>query len=114
MKFLKTRDSAGVGSYVDFITEWSTLSFNPVMEEEGGGASNWKENANSNHSTANEKKFEKKEPSKPDLRTTNKNRNKDVTKSSDEEKPKTGGTAAALRKTGINKKRTFGKKVKLI
>jgi len=29
MKLLKTRDSGGVGKYIDFHIDWSTLSFNP-------------------------------------------------------------------------------------
>ena len=116
MKFLKTRDSAGVGSYVDFKTEWNPLSFVPVTDEEGGGAANWKANATSNNSISNEEKFKKMNQSKPDLRRSNKNKDKetDDDSSSDKEKPKAGGTAAALRKTGINKKKPLGKKVKLV
>ncbi len=37
-KFLKTRDSGGVGSYVDFKVDWSTLTFEPWNTEEGGAA----------------------------------------------------------------------------
>ena len=47
-KLLKTRDSGGVGSYVDFKTDWKTLSFIPFMKEDGGGAPNWQANAHSN------------------------------------------------------------------
>ena len=47
-KLLKTRDSAGVGNYVDFRTEWATLSFIPWDSEQGGGAVNWQANAQSN------------------------------------------------------------------
>jgi hypothetical protein len=83
MKLLKTRDSGGVGSVITFKTDWSTLSFNPVM---------------------NEKKFDKKGLEKPNLRKTN---NSEDIDDSDKEKPKGVGTTA-LRKTGrINKKRTL-------
>ncbi len=47
-KFLKTRDSGGVGSYVDFKTDWRTLTFEPWRKEDGGGAPNWQSNAHSN------------------------------------------------------------------
>jgi hypothetical protein len=90
MKLLKTRDSGGVGSVITFNTDWSTLSFNPMM---------------------NEKKFDKKGLGTPNLRKTNNSEDKD---DSDKEKPK-GGDTAALRKTGrINKKRALGKNIKLV
>lgn len=47
-KLLKTRDSSGVGQYVDFKVDWKTLSFNPWISEAGGGASTWQAHAHSN------------------------------------------------------------------
>ena len=47
-KFLKSRDSGAVGQYIDFKTDWKTLSFIPFMKEDGGGAPNWQANAHSN------------------------------------------------------------------
>lgn len=44
-KFLKTRDSSGVGSYVDFKVDWSTLSFNPWQAE---GSDNFSQHVQSN------------------------------------------------------------------
>lgn len=72
-KFLKTRDSGGVGQYIDFKTDWSTLTFEPWNTENGGGASTWAGNANSNlpsQTGSNQREFKKVE--KPDLKATKK------------------------------------------
>ena len=63
-KFLKTRDSGGVGSYVDFKTDWKTLTFEPWNSEQGGGAANWQANAHSNlpSQRGTNATFEKKTP----------------------------------------------------
>jgi len=50
-KFLKTRDSGGVGSYVDFKVDWSTLTFEPWNTEEGG-AVNFASHVQSNMPTS--------------------------------------------------------------
>ena len=60
-KFLKTRDSGGVGSYVDFKTDWKTLSFNPWLKEDGGGSMSFQSNAYSNlPSQKSENSYDKK------------------------------------------------------
>lgn len=63
-KLLKTRDSGGVNSYVDFKTIWSTLTFEPWNSEQGGGAANWQANAHSNlpSQRGTNATFEKKTP----------------------------------------------------
>lgn len=38
-KFLKTRDSGGVGAYIDFKVDWSTLTFAPFDAKGEGGMS---------------------------------------------------------------------------
>lgn len=62
-KFLKTRDSGGVGSYVDFKTDWSTLSFNPWSNEDGGGADNAQTHAYSNLPSQQKEYTRKEKPS---------------------------------------------------
>lgn len=37
IKLLKTRDSSGVGSVVSFISDWSTLSFIPTVNDNDKG-----------------------------------------------------------------------------
>jgi len=108
IKFLKTRDSAGVGHTVDFKTEWATLSFIPKMDENGNKQSSWQGTPRPiNPATGtNEKRFEK--PSD----------NEDSDDNSDNDTPKTEfSAAAALRRAGgPNKKRILGKakSVKLV
>lgn len=46
-KFLKTRDSSGVGSYIDFKVDWSTLTFSPW--ETNGGDIDYSKHIKSNH-----------------------------------------------------------------
>jgi len=51
-KFLKTRDSSGVGSYVDFKVDWSTLTFEPWDSGNGGGAASFSSHVQSNLPTS--------------------------------------------------------------
>ena len=111
-KFLKTRDSGGVGSYIDFKTDWSTLTFEPWNTEHGGGASNWAANANSNFASQkgnNQREFKKLE--KPDLKA--KKSLAEVKSDVDENIEDTGGTAKVIR--GIKGRTSpMQKKIKLL
>ncbi len=111
-KFLKTRDSGGVGSYIDFKTDWSTLTFEPLNTEQGGGASNWAANANSNLPSQkgnNQREFKKLE--KPDLKA--KKSLAEVKSDVDENIEDNGGTAKVIR--GIKGRTSpMQKKIKLL
>ena len=52
-KFLKTRDSGGVNSYVDFKVDWSTLTFAPWNSENGGGAESFSSHVQNNMPAVN-------------------------------------------------------------
>ncbi len=111
-KFLKTRDSGGVGSYIDFKTDWATLTFEPLNTEQGGGASNWAANANSNlpaQKGNNQREFKKLE--KPDLKA--KKSLAEVKSDVDENIEDNGGTAKVIR--GIKGRTSpMQKKIKLL
>ena len=87
-KFLKSRDSGAVGHYVDFTTDWKTLSFIPWSSEDGGGATTWRDNANSNlpsQNGKNQREFTKREkipPPKNDVKSV-----KIIKESNDESDP---------------------------
>lgn len=111
MKFLKTRDSSGVGHYVDFKTEWASLSFVPILDENGVKQSSWQGTARPVNSPTGNSRVEKKNTDEDDL---------GVTDSDDtaEESTHSFSAAAALRKagSGLNRRKTLGgaKKVKLV
>ncbi len=111
-KFLKTRDSGGVGSYIDFKTDWATLTFEPWNTEQGGGAPNWAANANSNLPSQkgnNQREFKKLE--KPDLKA--KKSLAEVKSDVDENIEDNGGTAKVIR--GIKGRTSpMQKKIKLL
>lgn len=114
-KFLKTRDSGGVGSYIDFKTDWSTLTFEPWNSDQGGGASNWAANANSNlpsQNGNNQREFKKLE--KPNLKA--KKSLAEVKSDADENienNEDNGGTAKVIR--GIKGRTSpMQKKIKLL
>lgn len=114
-KFLKTRDSGGVGSYIDFKTDWSTLTFEPWNTEQGGGAPNWAANANSNlpsQNGNNQREFKKLE--KPNLKA--KKSLAEVKSDADENienNEDNGGTAKVIR--GIKGRTSpMQKKIKLL
>jgi|SRR5574344_278425 hypothetical protein len=111
-KFLKTRDSGGVGSYIDFKTDWSTLTFEPWNTDQGGGAPNWAANANSNlpsQNGNNQREFKKLE--KPDLKA--KKSLAEVKSDVDENNDDNGGTAKVIR--GIKGRTSpMQKKIKLL
>ena len=114
-KFLKTRDSGGVGSYIDFKTDWSTLTFEPWNTDQGGGASNWAANANSNlpsQNGNNQREFKKLE--KPNLKA--KKSLAEVKSDADENienNEDNGGTAKVIR--GIKGRTSpMQKKIKLL
>jgi hypothetical protein len=112
-KFLKTRDSGGVGSYVDFKTDWPTLSFNPWHSEDGGGAANWQQNAHSNlpSQTGSNQTFQKQE--KPVL----KKKPMAEVKSDDEDSDdgeESKGAAGVIRGIKGKSNRPGAKKIKLV
>lgn len=106
-KFLKTRDSSGVGSYVDFKVDWSTLSFNPWQTE---GADNFKQHVQSNMPNINSiQRTEKGKAQKP---STDDDTPKATVKSDNEdgETPKARGIIANVG----GRKTPFKKTVKLV
>ena len=114
-KFLKTRDSGGVGSYVDFKVDWSTLTFDPWNSENGGGAESFSSHVQSNMPNTN---------TSGGMQKTNKGKAKPS--GSDLKRPSTGASSksdeeedgAPKKPRGIIKglggKKTLNKTVKLV
>lgn len=115
-KFIKTRDSGGVGSYVDFKTDWATLTFEPHDTEDGGGALSSADHRQSNipkysGNGGGQKEFKKPDAVKKEIPTA-------IVKSNDQESDDEPveskiSTAGAIRKLG-GKTKPHEKKLKLI
>jgi len=61
-KILKSRDSSGVGKYIQFQAKWSTLTFEPFENENDDDSNQYKgSNKKNNNET---KEFSRREPNK--------------------------------------------------
>ncbi len=112
-KFIKTRDSGGVGHFVDFKTDWSTLTFEPYETEDGSIAFTSTDHRQSNipkYSSNNggQKEYKKPDAIKKEIPTAIVK--SDKTDAENEDKPSTIG---AIRKIG-GKSKPHEKKLKLV
>jgi hypothetical protein len=113
-KFLKTRDSGGVGKYVDFKTEWSTLTFDPWHAEDGASAITSQTNLHSNLPSQkgnNERTFVK--TTKPDLKRKTKKPPSAAVKSDADDNTEVKSASSVIR--GIKgRTKPNQKKIKLV
>lgn len=109
-KFLKTRDSGGVGACVDFKVDWSTLTFEPYDAKSQGDGTYRPSSPETAISADYLKRTTKgKAQPKPEPKD-NSDDNTDV----DEEAPSSGKKTKSVIKSLGGKKKAFGsKKVKL-
>ena len=109
-KFLKTRDSGGVGAYIDFKVDWSTLTFSP-FDAKSQGDGTFSTSGLTNPSTAlsaNQLKKTDKGKAKPKPKDDSDD-NEDI----DTEESSGAKTKSVIKSLG-GKKKPFGqKKVKL-
>jgi len=106
-KFLKTRDSGGVGTYIDFRVDWPTLTFSPFdAKSEGDGT--YSTAGLTNPSTTVQLKRTDKGKAKPKPKETD-----DSDDNEDVDAPSGIKTKSVIKNLG-GKKKPFGqKKVKL-
>jgi len=110
-KFLKTRDSGGVGTYVDFKVDWSTLTFEPWNTEGDDPITTYSNRQQSNIPSETIKKSTKgkAKPTGSDLK-----RNSGASAASDTPEESGTKTRSAIKNLGGKKKRTINKTHKLV